>query len=143
MWLFEVVAELKRTGGFSRAVLISVLLFSCSSATVYCATQAQETPLQILHWWTSASERKAANLLSNKLAEEGIVWRDAGIPGGAGIGAGKVLKSRVLASDAPEVTQIIGASIKEWADLGFLLELDKVANANKWQANFFPTVHSL
>jgi len=82
-------------------------------------------------------------VLSTRLADEGVVWRDAGIPGGAGIGAGKVLKSRVLASDAPEATQIIGVSIKEWADLGFLLELDKVAAQNKWNASLFPTIQTL
>lgn len=107
------------------------------------ATSSQEATLQVLHWWTSDSERRAAMVLSSHLAEEGVIWRDAGIPGGAGIGAGKVLKSRVLASDAPEVTQIIGASIKEWADLGFLLELDKVAAQNKWNAILFPTIEKL
>ena len=117
------------------------LLLGTTSA--YCAPPSPDSTLQVLHWWTSDSERKAAKVLSDHLAEEGVVWRDAGIPGGAGIGAGKVLKSRVLASDAPEVTQIIGASIKEWADLGFLLELDKVAAQNKWNASLFPTIQTL
>jgi glucose/mannose transport system substrate-binding protein len=99
--------------------------------------------LQVLHWWTSPRERKAATVLANRLMEEGVAWKDVGVPGGAGIGAGKVLKSRVLASDAPEVTQIIGASIRDWADLGFLLELDKVANTNKWKTVFFPTIQAL
>ncbi|MBC3916730.1 carbohydrate ABC transporter substrate-binding protein [Undibacterium sp. CY18W] len=110
---------------------------------VDAGTVQADTTLQVLHWWTSASERKAATLLASRLADEGVAWRDVGIPGGAGIGAGKVLKSRVLANDAPEVTQIIGVSIREWADLGFLLELDKVATANKWSNSFFPTIQTL
>lgn len=107
------------------------------TGTIHAATPQSDSTLQVLHWWTSASERKAASLLAARMVDEGITWRDAGIPGGAGIGAGKVLKSRVLANDAPEVTQIIGISIREWADLGFLLELDKVAAANKWNTSFF------
>lgn len=107
------------------------------------ATPATDNTLQVLHWWTSGSERKAATAISNKLSEEGIIWRDAGIPGGAGIGASKVLKSRVLAGDAPDVTQIIGVSIREWADLGFLLEIDKVAQSQRWQSLLFPSIYQL
>ena len=121
-------------------LLLAPILFA---APAHCATPSPDSTLQVLHWWTSDSERKAATVLADHLADEGVVWRDAGIPGGAGIGAGKVLKTRVLASDAPEVTQLIGASIKEWADLGFLLELDKVAAQNKWNASLFPTIQTL
>ncbi|MYM24450.1 extracellular solute-binding protein [Duganella sp. FT135W] len=106
------------------------------------SVQAAAT-LQVLHWWTSPSERKAANALAARAAEEGIEWKDAAIPGGAGLGAGKVLKSRVLAGDAPEVAQMIGVSIAEWADLGLLLEIDNVASAGNWNGTLFPTVQTL
>ena len=104
------------------------------------ALRVAAEPLQVLHWWTSASERLAADALVRRLADEGIAWQDAAIPGGAGLGAGKVLRSRVLAGDAPEVTQIIGVSIREWADMGLLLELDAVAAAGQWRGVLFPTI---
>jgi glucose/mannose transport system substrate-binding protein len=97
----------------------------------------------VLHWWTSASERKAADLLAARLAAEGVQWQDAAIPGGAGIGAGKVLKGRVLAGDPPEVTQIIGVAVAEWGEMGLLLELDNVAGADNWNKALFPTVQNL
>jgi glucose/mannose transport system substrate-binding protein len=122
--------------------LVVLALLTTLPEPVCYAAEADPT-LQVLHWWTSPRERKAASLLASRLMDEGVAWKDVGVPGGAGIGAGKVLKSRVLASDAPEVTQIIGASIRDWADLGFLLELDKVANANKWKTVFFPTIQAL
>lgn len=99
--------------------------------------------LQVLHWWTSASERKAADLLAARLADERVGWLDAAIPGGAGLGAGKVLKGRVLAGDAPEAAQMIGVSIAEWADMGLLLELDNVAAAGNWKRFLFPTIGAL
>jgi glucose/mannose transport system substrate-binding protein len=105
--------------------------------------QAAAPSLQVLHWWTSAGERHAANVLAARLADEGITWQDAAIPGGAGLGAGKVLRSRVLAGNAPDATQIIGVSIGEWAELGLLLELDNVANAGNWNKALFPTVREL
>lgn len=106
-------------------------------------TQAAAPSLQVLHWWTSAGERHAANVLAARLADEGITWQDAAIPGGAGLGAGKVLRSRVLAGNAPDATQIIGVSIGEWAELGLLLELDGVANTGNWNKALFPTVREL
>lgn len=126
--------------GARRRCWLLALGLACASVT---AAAAPVDGLQVLHWWTSSSERKAADLLATRLAAEGIDWRDAAIPGGAGLGAGKVLKGRVLAGDAPEVTQLIGASIAEWADLGLLLELDNVADAGAWQSFLFPTIHQL
>jgi len=107
------------------------------------AAPARADALQVLHWWTSASERKAANVLAARLATENIEWRDAAIPGGAGVGAGKVLKSRVLAGNSPEVMQLIGYSLGEWAELGLLLQLDGVANAGNWSTLMYPTVWNL
>lgn len=111
------------------------------------ATAASPAPvpdsLQVLHWWTSASERQAADLLARRLAAEGIEWKDAAIPGGAGLGAGKVLRGRVLAGNAPEITQLIGVSIREWAEMGLLIEFDSVAAAGDWAGVLFPTVDRL
>lgn len=107
------------------------------------AQPAAPASLQVLHWWTSASERKAADLLAARLLDERIKWQDVAIPGGAGIGAGKVLKGKVLAGDAPEVTQMIGVSIAEWADMGLLLELDNVAVPGNWSRFLFPTIEQL
>jgi len=102
-----------------------------------------ETTLQVLHWWTSLSERRAVEALSRRLAAEGVTWQDAAVPGGAGQGAGKVLRGRVLAGNAPEVTQIIGVPLREWAEIGVLLELDTVAVAGNWAELVFPTVMGL
>ncbi|MBO9536291.1 MAG: carbohydrate ABC transporter substrate-binding protein [Herbaspirillum sp.] len=109
------------------------------------AGAAPATPgsLQVLHWWTSAGERRALNVVVNQLARQNIQWRDVPIPGGAGMGAGKVLKSMVLAGRAPEVTQLNGVIFGEWADLGLLLELDNVAVQGNWEKQMFPTVWAL
>lgn len=125
-----------------RRVLIAATLAACTNIGA-AQTAAPSSGLQVLHWWTSASERRAADLLAQRLGKEGVQWQDAAIPGGAGIGAGKVLKGRVLAGDAPEVTQIIGVSVAEWAEMGLLLELDSVAVADNWNGVLFPTIQNL
>ncbi|WP_081686805.1 ABC transporter substrate-binding protein [Chitinilyticum litopenaei] len=97
----------------------------------------------MLHWWTSGSERRAADYLAQQLAAEGLEWQDAAIPGGAGTGAVKVLKSRTLAGKPPAVAQLIGPAINEWGRLGLLLELDTVARGEAWREQLFPTAWRL
>ncbi|WP_203563873.1 hypothetical protein [Deefgea sp. CFH1-16] len=115
------------------AISLVLLLLSC---TLHAAE-----PLDVLHWWTSPNERRAADFLRQKMAEDNIEWRDSAIPGGAGVGAMKVLKSRVLSGKPPAVSQLIGPAINEWAELGLILELDSAAV--RWQSQLFPTVWNL
>lgn len=126
-----------------RRVASLLAAMACVAGLWGGVVQASTSEVQVLHWWTSASERRAADLLAARLAADGIRWRDAAIPGGAGQGVGKVLRSRVLADDAPEVAQMIGTTIAEWASIGVLLELDDVATAGQWGQVLFPTVHQL
>ncbi len=108
----------------------------------WVGAQAQAEPLQVLHWWTSTSEHKAIDLLAADLAAENVVWHESLIPSGSGNGATIVLKSRVLAGDAPDAAQLNGPVIGEWAELGLLVDLDKVAETGKWDKLLFPEVAS-
>ncbi len=100
-------------------------------------------PLDVLHWWTSASERRAADQLAAHLAQAGVQWKDAAIPGGGGMAAVKVLKSRVLLGDPPDVAQLIGTTLTDWADIGLVLPLGGVAQRQRWAQVLFPTVLEL
>ncbi|HSC80294.1 MAG TPA: ABC transporter substrate-binding protein [Chitinolyticbacter sp.] len=123
-------------GWVHRCVFLTLLL--CINTAM--AAQA----LDVLHWWTSLSERQAADTLARALGEDDdIVWRDAAIPGGAGLGAFKVLKSRVLSGHAPDVAQLIGPTLTDWGELGLLLELDDVAADEGWDDVLFPTIQAL
>jgi len=104
-------------------------------------SQAEE--LEVLHWWTSDGERAAALYLQQTLAEQGISWVDAAIPGGGGEGAMAVLKSRVLQGSAPAAAQIIGPDIQNWAALDFLGHFNIVALAHDWPNILHPTVDQL
>jgi glucose/mannose transport system substrate-binding protein len=128
----------RRVAGAFGCLMLSFFMLRPALAAV-----APPASLQVLHWWTSASERKAANLLAAYAAADNITWMDSAIPGGAGLAAVKVLRSLVLANNAPEVTQIIGASIGEWAALGMLLELDAPAQAGNWNTVLFPAIYKL
>ncbi len=126
-----------------RILLAAALpLLGCTHA--YASEQAQPLSqadtLQVLHWWTSVGERKAVDLLAADLANENVTWKDVVVPAGSGTGALIVLKSRVLAGDAPDVAQLNGPIFGEWADLGLLTDLDKVADAGKWDKLLLPEI---
>jgi glucose/mannose transport system substrate-binding protein len=115
-------------------------LAACLAISLACGAAAHAESLQVLHWWKSASERKAVDLIATRLAESDIGWSDSMIPNGSGVGAGIVLRSRMLAKDAPEVAQVNGIVIRDWARLNLLLDLDAVAAAGKWDKQLLPTV---
>jgi len=96
--------------------------------------------LNVLHWWTSAGEKRAVDQLVQQLERRGLVWNDAAIPGGGGMAAVKVLKGRVLAGDPPDVAQVIGRTLTDWSDLGLVLPLDDVAQRGRWKSTMFPVV---
>ncbi len=99
--------------------------------------QANAAEIEVLHWWTSGGEAKAANLLKEKLETKGHTWKDFAVAGGAGDSAMTVLKSRAISGNPPAVAQIKGPLIKEWGDMGFLGNIDKAAEADGWD-DFLP-----
>ncbi|WP_342620158.1 ABC transporter substrate-binding protein [Rhodoferax sp. GW822-FHT02A01] len=121
------------------------LVFGFSLALTAIAVMAQTpgTSVDVLHWWTSSSERRAADQLASQLALAGVQWKDAAIPGGGGMAAVKVLKSRVLMGDPPDVAQLIGTTLTDWADIKLVLPLNGVAQRQRWQSVLFPTVLDL
>lgn len=75
------------------------------------------------------------------MTKEGHSWKDFAVAGGAGEAAMTVLKSRAVSGNPPAAAQMKGLDIQEWADLGFLANLDAVANKAGWD-NLLPKVVS-
>jgi glucose/mannose transport system substrate-binding protein len=88
--------------------------------------------VEVLHWWTSGGEAKAAQALKATLQAKGHGWKDFAVAGGGGDAAMTVLKSRVVSGNAPSAAQIKGPSLQEWAREGVLAPIDDVAKAEKW-----------
>ncbi|PWC34602.1 sugar ABC transporter substrate-binding protein [Azospirillum sp. TSO35-2] len=93
-----------------------------------------EPTVEVLHYWTSGGESKAAGALRQDFEAAGGKWIDAPVAGGGGDAASTVLRSRVLAGDPPNAVQLKGPNIKEWAAQGKLAPLDEVAKAENWDA---------
>ncbi|MCV2355329.1 ABC transporter substrate-binding protein [Paucibacter sp. B2R-40] len=113
---------------------------SSSAAPAPPATSDSTTELNVLHWWTSASERAAADHVAARMSELGLRWVDGAVAGGGGGPAIKVLNERTLRGMAPKVAQLNGQATIEWAEMGLLLELDGVAKRRQWARTMFPQV---
>lgn len=113
------------------------LLFGASSFI------CQAGQVEVLHWWTSGSEAKAAQLLKAQVEQQGHHWQDFAIAGGGGQSAMTILRSRAVAGTPPSAAQIKGPSIAEWGKLGFLTDLTPLAEANQWERLMPPQVLDL
>ena len=107
------------------------------------AVAAQAGEVEVLHWWTSGGEAKAAAALKATLQSKGHTWKDFAVAGGGGDNAMTVLKSRVVSGNAPAAAQIKGPSLQEWASEGVLANIDDVAKAEKWDSLLPPVVASV
>jgi glucose/mannose transport system substrate-binding protein len=88
--------------------------------------------VEVLHWWTSGGEAKAAAALKSSMEAKGNTWKDFAVAGGGGDSAMTVLKSRVVSGNAPSAAQIKGPALQEWAQEGVLANIDDVAKADHW-----------
>lgn len=151
------VTELTGRLSNSRYYFSTMLLLALGVSVVATEgfAQAVSQPVQVLSWWKSAGERKAVDVLADRLAQENILWHDAVIPSG-GVGAGIVLKSRLLAGAAPDIAQLKGPLIAEWFELGLINEFSapvgsstsgqgklQTGQSGRWDRAFFPTVEEL
>jgi len=107
-------------------------LLAAAAFTVAMAAQAGE--VEVLHYWTSGGEARAATALKQQLQSKGHTWKDFAVAGGGGENAMTVLKSRVVSGNAPSAAQIKGPALQEWAAEGVLASIDDVARAENWDS---------
>lgn len=90
--------------------------------------------VEVLHWWTSGGEKRAADTLQKLVEQKGHSWKDFAVAGGGGEAAMTVLKTRAVSGNPPSAAQIKGPDIQEWGELGLLANLDDTAKAERWDA---------
>jgi len=116
---------------------------SCLTAlalSVSASSAALAGDVEVLHYLTSSGEAAAINVLKQQLQQEGHGWEDFAVAGGGGESAMTVLKSRAISGNPPSAAQIKGLDIQEWGDLGFLTDLDNIAQAGAWDQLLPPVV---
>ncbi|MEY2839874.1 MAG: hypothetical protein RJB60_2173 [Pseudomonadota bacterium] len=125
---------MKSTLQFRPLTVTGAVAQAAAALALSLAGSAFAGEVEVLHWWTSGGEAKAAQALANTLKAKGHTWKDFAVAGGGGDSAMTVLKSRVVSGNAPAAAQIKGPSLQEWAKEGVLTNLDDVAGAEKWDS---------
>jgi glucose/mannose transport system substrate-binding protein len=85
---------------FQRSIVASAAVLALATQTVHGGE------VEVLHYWTSGGEAKAAGALKATLQAQGHTWKDFAVAGGGGDAAMTVLKSRVVSGNAPAAAQI-------------------------------------
>ncbi len=116
---------------YRKALIASVFSIGLLGAG---GASAQQPQAEVLHWWTSGGEARAAQALKEDFEANGGTWIDAPVAGGGGDAAMTVLRSRVLSGDAPTAVQLKGPAIAEWAEQGALSDLSTVAAEENWDS---------
>ncbi|HXZ06852.1 MAG TPA: ABC transporter substrate-binding protein, partial [Paraburkholderia sp.] len=96
------------------------------------ASAADNKTVEVMHWWTSGGEAKALTVLKDGLKQRGYEWKDAPIAGGGGEAARTVLKARLASGNPPDASQMLGFTIAEYAEAGYLTNLDPLAAKEGW-----------
>ncbi len=107
-------------------------LLATAALCLGLASAASAEEVEVMHWWTSGGEGAAVGVLKDRLASEGVGWRDMAVAGGGGEAAMTALRARVVAGDPPTAAQMLGMSVREWAEQGLLGNLDAVAVSGNW-----------
>lgn len=107
----------------------AVALAACSSATPSAPSTSATNRLEVLSWWTSASEKPALEQLFTdyKAAYPGVEVVDLSVAGGSGSNVQVVLAQRLKSGTPPDVWQtFVGASVKAYAASGQVADVSSV-----------------
>ncbi|GLS05498.1 sugar ABC transporter substrate-binding protein [Chitiniphilus shinanonensis] len=122
---------------------MQALRITLCAATMAVAFAANAAEVEVLHWWTSGGEAKAAAELKKMLEAKGHKWKDFAVAGGAGENAMTALKTRVVSGNPPTAAQIKGPAIQEWGEEGVLASIDDVAKKEGWDKLLPPVVSNV
>lgn len=114
---------------YTVAVAIAALALAGCGPTTDVAAQQPTDRLEVVSWWTSASEKPALRSLldSYRATHSGVTVIDGAVAGGGGSNVQVVLASRLHAGDPPDVWQtFIGASTKAYATRGRVADVSSV-----------------
>ena len=133
------------------AVIIAVIITGVivGVGTWYVArppAPVEANVLEIYHWWTSGGEKAAIDSLvgvfNKRYPDVGVI--QSPVAGGAGYVMKAVMKSLVLAGEAPDAFQLhAGYEGKPYVDGGFLEPIDDLWEAEGWKPAFPDVVQDM
>ncbi len=90
--------------------------------------------VEVMHFWTTGGEAAALAAVRDKVVSNGVTWTDAPVAGGGGDQAKTALQARIASGNPPAAMLMLGQNILDWANEGLLGNVDKLAEAEGWDA---------
>ncbi|MGF1750060.1 ABC transporter substrate-binding protein [Vibrio cionasavignyae] len=104
---------------------------------------ASSQSVELLHWWTSSGEEAAFSVVTDVFEGLPETLESEPIVGGGGAPAKAILQAKAIAGTPPDIAQMEGPSIKSWAALGFLHELDEPSEYYHWDSTIYTEIQSI
>ena len=120
--------------------VFSTLHRGIASMVMLLPTLASAGEVEVLHFWTSGGEQAAMEVLKENVQASGHDWKEFTVAGGGGGNALSTLHRRVLMRQPPTTAILKSGSLRTWARLNYLANLDEVASADHWDAHLPPAV---
>ncbi|CCN73182.1 ABC transporter substrate-binding protein [Vibrio nigripulchritudo] len=98
---------------------------------------------ELLHWWTANGENAALSVIEDRFHHSPVRLVGDSITGGGGAPAKTILQARAIAGNPPNIAQMEGPAIQSWAALGFLHNVNTVADAQNWDQVLYPEVQKI
>ncbi|MEM0172641.1 MAG: extracellular solute-binding protein [Thermoproteota archaeon] len=141
----------KRHSGAIKTAYVVILTVLITGVVVgvgtwYFTRPKKANVLEIYHWWTSGGEKAAINALVAVFEEKypGVGVIQSPVAGGAGYVMKTVMKSLVLAGEAPDSFQVhAGYEMKPYVDAGYLDPINDLWAEEGWSKVFPPVVQDM
>lgn len=125
------------------AVTVAVAGLSACTGPKETDPSAATDQLEVMTWWTSASEAKAFKVFTDAYAgaNAGVTLTNASVQGGAGSSARVALAKRLIAGDPPDVWQTFaGAATTAYEESAQIRDVSSVFGAGGLAAQVNPTI---
>lgn len=127
-------------------VAVAVILFSVGWYARSAPEEKKANALEIYHWWTSGSEKKAMNSLIDVYAKKypKVTIVQSPVAGGAGATMKAVMKSLVMGGEAPDAFQIhAGYEMKPYVDSDLLDPITSLWQEEGWSPHYTDVIENM
>lgn len=121
----------------------ALALTACSSGTPGAPSTEATNRLEVLSWWTSASEKPALDQLFTdyKAAHPGVEVVDLSVAGGSGSNVQVILAQRLKSGTPPDVWQTFaGASVQAYATSGQVADVSSIYASGAYAQSLPPGI---
>lgn len=116
-----------------------LLMASVAALTVAASTVSAQETTEVVHHFTSATERDSLKILADRFEALGGIWSDNAVAGPPN--SRRVYSSRMQAGQPPQAyATVTNRDHLDFIKQGFLIDIESVAAEGNWREKFPPAI---